>query len=52
MKGVSNIKTLTVRLEDELHRQFKILSIEMGKDMQTILVEYIMRLLDENNQAE
>lgn len=42
------IKTLTVRLDDELHRQFKIYSINIGKDMQSILVEHIEELLKKN----
>ncbi|WP_169817336.1 hypothetical protein [Andreesenia angusta] len=43
-----NIKTLTVRLDDELHQKFKIYSITSGKDMQKILVEYITKLVEEN----
>ncbi len=46
------IKTLTVRLDDELHRQFKIYSINQGKDMQGILVEYIEKLIEENQDEK
>jgi len=46
------VKTLTIRLDDELHRQFKILSVNLGKDMQAILIEHIQKLLDESHRAE
>lgn len=42
------IKTLTVRLDDELHRKFKIYSVNQGKDMQGILIEYIKKLVEES----
>lgn len=45
------IKTLTVRLDDELHKQFKILSINLGKDMQELILEQIKKLLEEQQQA-
>jgi len=47
-----SIKTLTIRLDDELHRLFKIYSINKGKDMQQLLIEYIKKLLEENQKAE
>ncbi|MDL2318208.1 hypothetical protein LJC74_03815 [Eubacteriales bacterium OttesenSCG-928-A19] len=47
MTGGGRIKTLTVRLDDELHRQFKIYSINHEKDMQQILIEHIEELLEE-----
>lgn len=43
---VKSIKTLTVRLEDDLHQQFKIYAIKEGKDMQAILVDHIKELLE------
>lgn len=46
------IKTLTIRLDDELHRLFKIYSINNKKDMQDILREYIEKILKEENQAK
>lgn len=42
-------KSLTVRLDDELHKKFKIHSIETGKDMQSILIEYIEQLTEEES---
>jgi len=50
IKGGEYIKTLTVRLDDELHRLFKIHAINEGKDMQEILLEHIKSLV-ENEQA-
>jgi hypothetical protein len=50
IKEVLKIKTLTVRLDDELHKQFKIYSINKGKDMQSILIEYIKRLVEQKNK--
>jgi len=46
---VRKIKTLTVRLEDDLHKGFKIYAAQQGKDMQKILIDYIEELL---NQAK
>ena len=51
-KGGLNIKTLTIRLDDELHKAFKIYSINSGKDMQQILIEYIKSLLKAENQEK
>ena len=51
-KGGILIKTLTVRLDDELHRQFKIYAVIKGKDMQEILIEYIKKLLEENQRVK
>lgn len=50
MKGGNNIKTLTVRLDNDLHRKFKIYSIEHGEDMQTLLIEFIKKLVAGNDQ--
>jgi len=52
LKGGLTIKTLTVRLDDELHRQFKIYSINAEKDMQQLLIEHIMELLESEHKAE
>lgn len=46
------IKTLTVRLDDELHKQFKIYSIKTGRDMQSILVEYIKKIVKQDQAAK
>lgn len=48
MKEVLEIKTITVRLDDELHKDFKIYSVNSGKDMQSILIEYIKQLIEES----
>ena len=50
-KGGLEIKTLTVRLDDELHRQFKIYAVNQNKDMQAILIDYIKSLLPQNDSA-
>lgn len=47
---MENIKTLTIRLNDELHKEFKKYSIDKEKDMQAILIEHIEKLLEENQQ--
>lgn len=53
IKGVNFIKkTLTVRLEEELHRKFKIYAIKCGKDMQDILAECIEKLLNEDAEQK
>ncbi len=44
------IKTLTIRLDDELHRLFKIYSVNEGKDMQKILIDYIKELVQKEGQ--
>ena len=46
---MNTIKTLTVRLEDDLHKEFKIYSAKKGIDMSTILIEYIKKLLDQSS---
>lgn len=49
----SKTKTLTLRLDDELHKSFKLYSVTKGKDMQRILVEYIQQITEyENQQGE
>ena len=42
------IKTLTIRLDDELHKAFKRYSVNEEKNMQAILIEYIKKLVSEN----
>lgn len=49
-KEVFKIKTLTVRLDDELHKEFKIYSVNNGKDMQSILIEYIEKLVEKSKK--
>lgn len=43
---------MTVRLDDELHQKFKIYSVKQNKDMQQILVEYIKKLVEEEERQE
>jgi plasmid stability protein len=52
VQEVSSIKNLTVRLDDELHKAFKIYSINQGKDMQEILREYIKSLTEKPQEKE
>lgn len=49
---MSIIKAITVRLEDELHQQFKIYAVKQNKDMQQILIEYIKKLVEEGNRQD
>jgi len=49
-REVRKIRTLTIRLEDDLHKLFKIYSINKNKDMQTILIEHIKKILKEDSQ--
>jgi predicted transcriptional regulator len=44
------MKTLTIKIDEELRKKFKIYSIKMNKDMQEIIVEYIEKLLKEGQQ--
>ena len=52
MKEVNDIKTLTIRLDDELHKRFKIYAVDKGKDMQAILIEHIKKLLESEIKAK
>jgi len=46
-------KTITFRLDDDTHRDFKIYATKNNTDMTQILLEYIKKLLnDEREQAE
>jgi predicted DNA-binding protein len=51
MLGGDNIKTLTIRLDDETHKAFKMYSVKTGKDMQDILREYIKKLIQSDSQG-
>ena len=46
------IKTLTVRLDEELHQRFKIYAVNAKKDMQEILREHIKELVEHDENAE
>ena len=43
-------KTLTIRLDEELHKKFKIYAIRKDKDMTEILLDYIKKLLEEHQE--
>jgi len=44
-------KTITIRLDEKIHREFKIYSVKKGKDMTEILLDHINQLLkEEKNQ--
>jgi plasmid stability protein len=47
---VNTIKTLTVRLDDEMHVAFKVYAAKAHKDMQEILREYIKTLIESDSQ--
>lgn len=44
------MKTITVRLDDELHKKFKIYALENNKSMQEIIEEYIKKITKESNK--
>lgn len=44
------MKTITVRLDDELHKKFKIYALENNKSMQEIIEEYIRKIIKEKNK--
>ena len=44
------MKTITVRLDDELHKKFKIYALENNKSMQEIIEEYIKKIITEKNK--
>ena len=43
-------KTLTIRLDEETHRDFKIYATKKGTDMTQILIEHIKKLIEENDE--
>lgn len=45
-----DMKTITVRLDDELHKKFKIYALENNKSMQEIIEEYIKKIIKEKNK--
>lgn len=49
------IKTVTLRLPDELHKKLKLLSVNSEISMQellTTLIEYAVVIVDENDEKE
>ena len=51
-KGGKSIKTLTIRLDDDLHKNFKKYAIDQDKDMQAILIEHIKKLLEKSQDSK
>lgn len=44
------MKTITIRLDDEFHKKFKIYALENNKSMQEIIEEYIKKIIKEKNK--
>ncbi|MFR3737262.1 ribbon-helix-helix protein, CopG family [Anaerococcus obesiensis] len=44
------MKTITIRLDDELHKKFKLFALENNKSMQEIIEEYIKKIIKEKNK--
>ena len=47
-----DIRTITLRLPDTLHKRLRHLTIDLGTNMQALLIEMIQRALAENEQEE
>ena len=45
MSGGVKIKTITLRLDDTLHKEFKKYSVEIEKTMQDIIIELLKKEL-------
>lgn len=45
-----DMKTITVRLDEELHKKFKIYALENNKSMQEIIEEYIKKITKESKK--
>lgn len=41
------MKTITIRLDDRLHKKFKIYALNKEKSMQEIIEEYIKKIVEE-----
>lgn len=46
------MKTITIRLDDELHKKFKLYALENNKSMQEIIEEYIKKSLKKKISKE
>lgn len=44
------MKTITIRLDDELHKKFKIYALNEEKSMQEIIEEYIKKIVEEKEK--
>ncbi len=51
-KEVIKIKTITLRLDDELHRDFKIFAVKKGVTMQDFIVEMLKKELEISRTEE
>jgi predicted DNA-binding protein len=49
-KGVKNIKQFILRLDDEIHKKLKYLSIEINKSINEYLLELIKKDLEERKK--
>jgi len=47
---VINIKTITLRLDDDLHQELKVYSAKTRENMQDILVRLIKKELEQANK--
>jgi plasmid stability protein len=43
-------KTLTIRLDENLHTEFKVYATRHNKDMTELLLEYIKKLIQDDRQ--
>lgn len=46
------MKTITVRLSDELHKKFKMYSIKKEKSMQDLIEEYIFEIIEKDEKEK
>ncbi|ERK58003.1 toxin-antitoxin system, antitoxin component, ribbon-helix-helix domain protein [Gemella bergeri ATCC 700627] len=52
MLGGEQMKTLTIRLEDDLHKKLKLLVIEKDTTIQNLIVELINRQIMESDKSK
>lgn len=45
-------KTLTIRIDEELHKKFKRYALEHDTDMSSILLAYIEKVVQENSSSK
>ena len=51
MKQEKDVR-ITVRLNEEIHKKFKVISVKKGKTMNDILLEYICELVKEEDEND
>lgn len=44
------MKTITIRLDDELHKKFKLYATKHDSNMQELIEEFIKKLVEENEE--